>query len=370
MSKINVPGVDLKANYQSIKSEIDEAVERVITSCAFILGPDVAEFEKEFAEYIGGKHCVGCSNGTDALFLAMDALGIGEGHEVLVQANTYCATVFSISRTGATPVLVDIDPNTLMVDLKKLEAKITPKTKAILPVHLFGLCPNMDKLMEIAKKHKLFVIEDASQAHGCRWNGKTVGTFGDIAGFSLYPGKNLGAYGDAGVIATDSEEHQEKLKMLRHMGQKKKYHHDIKGYNHRLDTLQAAILRVRLRHLEKWNEKRRQVAIKYTEGLKGVGDLVTPTYEEGCTPVWHLYVVQTSKRDELLKHLNDNGVGAQIHYPIPIHEMASYPELAGQADELKVSSEKAKKILSIPIYPDITDEQVQYVIDTVKSFFK
>eukprot|EP00300_Choanocystis_sp_HF-7_P012873 c18070_g1_i1.p1 GENE.c18070_g1_i1~~c18070_g1_i1.p1 ORF type:complete len:374 (-),score=80.84 c18070_g1_i1:69-1190(-) len=367
-TKRNIPLVDLKANYQEIKAEVDAAIHAVLDSAYYIGGPEIAKFEAEFASYIGVTSCVGVANGTDAIFLALEAIGVGAGDEVITQANTYTATVFSISRTGATPVIVDVDPATMMIDLAAVEAAITPRTKAILPVHLYGMCCDMSALMALAESRGLRVLEDASQAHGCTWRGAKVGTFGDISAWSFYPGKNLGGYGDAGGITTKSAEVARQLKMARNMGQEKKYYHEFIGYNHRLDTLQAAVLSVRLRHLDEWNTRRVGIVAQYMTQLAGVGDLVLPGVPEGCGPVWHLFVVRTGSQMPLHDFLASTGVGVGIHYPIPIHETGAYKATLGTGS-FPVATRAAKEMVSLPVHPNMSQEDVDYVIAKVKEFF-
>ncbi|KNC53700.1 glutamine-scyllo-inositol transaminase [Thecamonas trahens ATCC 50062] len=351
---------------------VDEAIHAVLDSAYYIGGPQVAQFETEFSEYITGEdgHCAGCSNGTDAILLALEALGVGEGDEVITQANTYCATVFSITRTGAKAVLVDVDAETMMMDASQIESKITANTKVIMPVHLYGHSADMDAVMDIAKRHNLLVVEDASQAHGCTWRGQKVGSFGDAAAFSMYPGKNLGGYGDAGAIIAKDTAIIEKIKILRNMGQKVKYHHECVGYNHRLDTLQAAVLSVRLRHLDAWNSRRKELAARYIAGLNAVEGLTLPTWDPATVdPVWHLFVLRVGsaeKRDSVLKALQGAGIGVGVHYPISVNKTGAY------ADEFKDSSypiteAAAVGMISIPIHPDLTDDDQDYIIEQVKA---
>eukprot|EP00003_Mantamonas_plastica_P022927 TRINITY_DN3997_c0_g2_i2.p1 TRINITY_DN3997_c0_g2~~TRINITY_DN3997_c0_g2_i2.p1 ORF type:complete len:340 (+),score=130.30 TRINITY_DN3997_c0_g2_i2:434-1453(+) len=311
--KQNIPLVDLKANYQVIKDEVDAAIHKVIDQCSFIQGPAMKTFEANFAEWIGTEACVGVGNGTDAIELACFIAGIGEGDEIITQANTFVATCLGASNVDADIVLVDCTEDTMMIDVTQIEAKITDKTKAIIPVHLYGHPADMDAIMDLAKKHNLLVIEDCAQAHGAEYKGKRVGTFGDLSTFSFYPGKNLGAYGDGGAVCTNNNEYAEALRLWRNWGSKIKYHHDSKGGNSRLDSIQAAVLDVKLQYMNDWNESRRVSAADYTAKLEGVGDLVMPVVADDCLPVWHLYVVRTDHRDELKDFLNENGVGAGIH---------------------------------------------------------
>lgn len=351
---------------------MDEAIHAVLDSAYYIGGPQIKTFEGEFASYVGVEDCVGVSNGTDAIFLALEALGVREGDEVITQANTYTATVFSISRTGATPVLVDVDPDTMMMDLGAVEGAITARTKCILPVHLYGMCCDMDALLALAERHRLIVMEDASQAHGCLWRGRKVGSFGAMSAWSFYPGKNLGAYGDAGGICLRSADGDagRHLRKMRNMGQEKKYYHECIGYNHRLDTLQAAVLSVRLRHLDEWNARRVAIAARYTAELAGVGDLRLPTVQPGCSPVWHLYVVRTGSQMALHDALAARGIGVGIHYPIAIHDTAAYKPTLGQTPgAFPVATAASHAMVSIPIHPNMSDDDVSFVVDAIKAFF-
>jgi len=366
----NIPLVDLKANRAAIQEEVHEAIDAVWESCYFIGGPEVAKFEKEFAAYVGAKDCIGLNSGTDALILAFKALGIGPGDEVITQGNTFVATCLGVSNNGANLVLCDINPDTKTIDVDQIESKITPKTKAIAPVHLYGHPADMDRIMEIAKKHNLHVVEDCAQAQGAKYKGKRVGSFGDASTWSFYPGKNLGAWGDGGAVTTNNDKVSEYIRGWRSWGSKVKYHHDVKGGNSRLDTVQAAVLSVKLRHLDDCNANRRRIAARYSELLKGVGDLKLPTVSPDVEPVFHCYVTETSKRDSLMKYLNSKKVGASIHYPIPIHELGAYSELKDQATHLKIVSEQAPRLLSLPIFPELTEAQIQVVVGHIKDFFQ
>lgn len=365
-----IPLVDLKAQFLTIEEEINDAITDVLSKCNFILGDAVTEFETRFAEFCDSKYCVGVASGTDALHLALRVLGIGEGDEVITATNTFVATVLSISYVGARPVLVDIDPETYNMDLDKVEEKITSKTKAIIPVHLYGRPVNMQRLMDISKKYNLDIVEDACHAHGAIYNGKKVGSFGIMGCFSFYPGKNLGAYGDGGAIVTSDEKIYEKLKMFRNYGSQKKYYHDFIGYNSRLDTIQAAVLGVKLRNLREWNTKRLRNAKLYNQKLSGVGDLVLPNIHNVESHVFHLYVVLTKKRDELLKYLNGNGIQAGIHYPIPIYSLEAYSYLGLTGKDYPVTEQFSKEILSLPMYPELTEDQIDMVKDIIKRFYK
>jgi dTDP-4-amino-4,6-dideoxygalactose transaminase len=351
-----IPLVDLKANYQSIKSEVDAAIQRVVDSAAFILGDEVAEFEREFAAYCEANHCVAVASGTDALYLALRALDIGPGDEVITVGFSFIATALAISRTGATPVFIDIDPHTYTMDADQITAAITPRTKAVLPVHLYGQPANMGPIVKLARAHGLAVVEDACQAHGATYRGRRVGSLGDAAAFSFYPGKNLGGYGDGGAVTTSRPDLFEKLQLLRNYGQRVKYQHLVKGENSRLDTLQAAVLRVKLRHLDDWNENRRKLAAVYDEAVSLVG-LPAPLRATGCEHVFHLYVSRVANRDDVVRALNQVGVGAGVHYPQAIHQTPAFREFWSQA--LPVSQRAAAEVFSLPIYPELSDSAIR-----------
>ncbi|PIQ96137.1 MAG: erythromycin biosynthesis sensory transduction protein eryC1 [Nitrospinae bacterium CG11_big_fil_rev_8_21_14_0_20_56_8] len=364
-----IPFVDLKTQYQNLKEQVRLQVEAVFESTSFILGPQVTEFENHFATYCRAKYCIGVASGTDALHLALRALDIGEGDEVITAANTFIATALGISYTGATPVFVDADEKTFNLDLQKIEEKITPRTRAIIPVHLYGRAVDMDTLMKIAQDHNLKVVEDACQSHGANWNGKRTGTFGNLGCFSFYPGKNLGAYGDGGAVVTSEDSLYERLIRLRNYGSPKKYVHDILGFNSRLDTVQAAILNIKLPLLDGWNESRRKVAHSYNAHLHGVGDLILPQIPERENHVFHLYVVRTQQRDALLKHLNDEGIQSGIHYPHPIYAQGVYSHLKIPGTDNPFTDRSCKEILSLPMFPEMTGHQIDRVIQTIKHFF-
>lgn len=352
--------IDFRAEYLSIKKEVDSAIQRVLNSGWLILGKEVEGFEKEFARYCDVKRGVGVGSGTEALHLTLLACGIEEGDEVITVPNTAVPTVAAIDFARAKPVFVDIDPETYGMDVSQLESKITKKTKAIIPVHLFGHPVNMDPLLKIAKKHNLKVIEDACQAHGALYKGKKVGSFGDAACFSFYPTKNLGAYGDGGMVVTNDSEIAEKVKLLRNYGQKKRYEHFLRGFNSRLDELQAAILRVKLKHLDEWIERRRSLANKYNELLKK-GDVKTPVEKEYARACYHLYVIRSEKRDELQRHLQGQGVLTNIHYPIPIYLQEAYRYLGIRKGACPVAEKYARQILSLPLYPQLSVKAVEKV---------
>jgi dTDP-4-amino-4,6-dideoxygalactose transaminase len=366
---MNIPLVDLKAQYDTIKNEIDRAIEQVIAQTAFIGGPFVKEFEDAFAAHCGVKHCIGVANGTDALFIAMRALGIGAGDEVITAANSFIATSEAIAMAGAKVVFVDIDPRTYTIDAARIEEKITPRTKAFIPVHLYGQPADMDRIRSIAAAHKLAVIGDAAQAHGARYKGQPIAALAEISCFSFYPGKNLGAYGDAGALVTDDDQLAAKARMFANHGRTRKYDHDFEGVNSRLDGLQAAILRVKVRHLDQWTEARRRVASLYNEALRGTS-VVLPEEAPGRTGVYHLYVVRVpnGKRDQLLEHLKQHGIGAGIHYPIALPFLNAYKHLGHGPQDFPESRQASEQILSLPIFPEMTEEHVRYIAAVVASF--
>ncbi|QUW00851.1 DegT/DnrJ/EryC1/StrS family aminotransferase [Chloracidobacterium sp. MS 40/45] len=365
---MQIPFVDLQAQYQSLKDELDTAVLAVMRQCNFILGKEVSDFEHAFADYVGARHCVGVASGLDALKLALEAFGIGPGDEVIVPAHTFIASALAVSAVGARPVLVEVDEASFNLDPARIEAAITPRTKAIMPVHLYGQPADMDPILAVARQYNLRVIEDASQAHGARYRGQRVGTFGDAGCFSFYPGKNLGAYGDAGGLVTNDAELAGKVRFLRNYGQEVKYRHVVKGYNLRLDTLQAAVLGVKLRHLDTWNARRAAHAADYTHALEGVGDLQLPRVVTG-DHVFHLYVIRTQRRDALQAHLNQRGIATVIHYPVPMHMQAAYADLGYGRGAFPITERLSDEILSLPMYAELTAEQQDYVIKAVKEFF-
>lgn len=364
---VKVPFVDLKAQYQAIRPEVQTAVNQVMERCDFVLGEAVTTFERNFAAYCGTSYAIGVDSGYSALEILIRAHDIGPGDEVIIPANTFIATILAVTNMGATPVLVDMHPHTYNIDIDKLQDAITPATKAIMPVHLYGQPADMDPIMALAETHNLVVLEDASQAHGARYKGRRVGALGHAAGFSLYPGKNLGAYGDAGIITTNDAATAERCRMLRNLGMKVKYHHDIKGFNNRLDTMQAAVLSVKLPYLDRWNELRRKTAVLYTQKLQHL-PIVTPTIPDWAEPVFHLYVIQAENRDKLQAHLQQAGIASGIHYPIPIHLQPAYSELNHGAGDFPATEAYAQKILSLPMYPELTEECVNYVVQTISEF--
>lgn len=364
---MNIPFVDLQSQYQTLKSEVDPAVLAVMQRGDFILGGAVTEFEREFAAYCGVAHCVGVDSGYSALELIIRAYDIGLGDEVITAANTFIATTLAISNAGATPVLVDCDPQTYNIDATQIEAAITARTRAIMPVHLYGQTADMDAIRAIARKHDLLVFEDAAQASGARYKGRMAGSLGDAAAFSFYPGKNLGAYGDGGAVTTNDAAIAEKIRLLRNIGQKVKYYHEVKGFNNRLDTIQAAVLRVKLPHLNDWNASRRRAAAKYAELLADLS-LVTPATADYAEHIFHLYVIRMADRDALMEELKGKGIASGLHYPIPIHLQPAYAELGYRRGDFPVTEAYAEEIVSLPIFPELDDEKVAYVAEAVRAF--
>lgn len=365
---MKVQFVDLKAQYQPLREEMHAALEEVMANASFVLGDAVTQFEREFADYCGTAHCVGVASGADALHLALRALGVGPGDEVITAANTFIATVNAIALAGATPVLVDTEAPHYTLDPALVEAAITPRTKAVMPVHLYGHTADMDRLLETAKRHNLLVVEDAAQAHGALYRGRRAGSMGVCGCFSFYPGKNLGSYGEGGAVTTDDAGLAESLRMYRNCGQSEKYVHPVVGFNSRLHSMQAAVLRVKLRHLDGWNEKRRQFAAMYGELLAGIPDLALPETAEGVVPVWHLYVVRHPKRDALMAHLNGRGVYCGIHYPVPIHQQAPYRNERTVPEGAPLTTAWAPQLLSLPMHPDLDEAQVAHVAAAVREF--
>ena len=364
---MNVPFVDLKAQYTEIADEVNVAIAGVLQRTDFILGQSVADFEEEFAAYCQARYCIGVDNGYSALELIVRAYDIGPGDEVIAPANTFVATTLAASICGAKIVLVDCDPKTYTLDPEKLEAAITPRTRAILPVHLYGHPADMDPINAIAQKYNLKVIEDAAQGHGGYYKGRRVGSLGNAAGFSFYPGKNLGAYGDGGAITTNDPELAKQLRLLRNLGQRVKYEHVVKGYNRRLDTLQAAVLRVKLPHLDKWNAERRRAAATY-ERVLGNLPMITPRVAPWAEAVFHLYVIRVRNRDGLMKHLQKDGIASGLHYPTPIHQQEAYQELGYKQGDFPITESLADEILSLPIYAELTDAQISYIGESISEF--
>jgi dTDP-4-amino-4,6-dideoxygalactose transaminase len=365
---MRIPFVDLKAQYARIKEPVNQAIQDVLQTTQFVGGERLAVFEQNFARFVGATHGVGASSGTSAIHLALLALGIGDGDEVITPCNTFIATTEAISHAGATQVFVDVLDDSLLIDPGLIEAAITPRTKAIMPVHLFGQSADMKAIRDIAARHSLRVIADAAQAHGAELGGSRKAIQGDLACFSFYPGKNLGAYGDAGIVVTDDAELAESMQAFANHGQRRKNIHDVEGYNYRLDTLQAAILDVKLVHLDKWTEQRRSRAKRYDEAF--ASGPVRPVHEAaGRRHVYHLYVVRGERRDELQKALAAEGVATGIHYPIPLHLQPAYERLGLKRGTFPVAERAADEILSLPMYPELTDEMVDDVARAVKKFF-
>lgn len=363
---MNIPFLDLKAQYKSIKPGIDSAIKRVVNNQNFVLGKELEAFEKEFAKYLGVKYVIGVNSGTDALILSLLSLNIGKDDEVITPANSFIATANAIVWAGAKPVLVDCDNDTYQIDVNQVEKAINKKTKAILPVHLYGAPAEIDKLVKIAKKHKLFIIEDAAQAHGATLNNKKVGTFGDVSAFSFYPGKNLGGYGDGGAIATNNKKLYEKILLLRNHGQSKKYFHESFGINSRLDEIQASVLRVKLKYLDKWNKERNRVADIYNKSLI---NYKTQQIAKGGKSCYHLFLIESDNREKLQKYLQKKGINTLIHYPIPIHLQNSYKYLGYKRGDFPISEKIADRILSIPSYAELGLARQNYVINRLKKFF-
>jgi dTDP-4-amino-4,6-dideoxygalactose transaminase len=376
-----IPFVDLQAQYRAIKREVDEAIGRVVESAVFVLGREVEAFEEAFAAYLGAKFCVGVNSGTAAIQLAVTACGVGAGDEVLVPANTFFATAEAVSTAGATPVFVDADPVSYNIDPDKIEAAITPRTRAIIPVHLYGQAADLDRIFEIAARHNLAVIEDAAQAHGSLYKGRRVGALGRAGCFSFYPGKNLGAYGEGGAVVTDDPEVARRVRLLRDHGSERKYRHDIVGYNFRLEAIQGAVLNVKLKYLDGWNDLRRAHAARYRELLSGLssngggdaeatmgGALTLPQELPYARHIYHLYVVQTEARDGLQKHLTAASIQTGIHYPVPVHLQPAYASLGHRAGDFPVTESQAARILSLPMFPELTGAQIERVAEAVRAF--
>jgi dTDP-4-amino-4,6-dideoxygalactose transaminase len=366
MADTKVPYLDLKTQYQNIRPEIDEAIARVLDNCQFVLGSEVAAFEKEFATHCGAAECIALNSGTSALHLALLAAGVGPRDEVITVAFTFVASVAAVVYAGARPVVVDIDPHSFTIDPAAIEAVITPRTKAILPVHLYGQPADMDPIMEVARRHGLFVIEDAAQAHGAKYKGRSVGSIGDIGCFSFYPSKNLGAYGEGGAVTTNSAEYARTIRMLRDWGQDRKYHHLLRGFNYRMEGLQGAILRVKLGHLDQWTELRRAAASKYNRLLADCG-VELPREMPWARHVYHVYSLRTKDRDALQAALETEGIQTAVHYPLPVHLQPAYADLGYSRGAFPQSERAAEEVLSLPLYPEITDTQIQKVAQALTN---
>ena len=367
MSSQKVPFLDLKAHHDPIRQEVMAAMNEVIDANAFAGGPFVARFEEAYARYCDTKFCVGVANGTDSLWFALLALGVGRGHEVITVPMTFMATAEAITYAGAKPVFVDIEPRTFTMDVSRLEAAITPRTKAIMPVHLFGQCADMDPILELARKHNLLVIEDAAQAQGTLYKGRKAGSMGHAGSFSFYPGKNLGAWGEAGAVTTNDPALRDALQMFREHGQKKKYFHDVVGWNGRMDGLQGAVLGVKLKHLDQANNGRRRAAARYQQLLAGLPGVALPVEAEYSRHNFHVYAVRVAQRDRILKQMGERGIGVGIHYPVPVHLQNAYANLGYKRGDFPVSEACADSFLSLPMYPELTDQQIETVVTEFKA---
>ena len=365
---MRIPYLRLDIMHNELKKELTDKFELVLERNNYIMGEELEQFEKEFAEFCGVKHAIGCGNGLDALVIALRALEIGTGDEVIVPSNTYIATALAVSHVGATPVFVEPDIRTFNIDPALIEEKITPKTKAIMPVHLYGRPADMDAINKIAKQHGLKVVEDCAQAHGAKYKGQLIGTFGDVSGFSFYPGKNLGALGDAGAVVTDNDEIAKSVKMLRNYGSQYKYVHEVVGYNTRLDELQAAFLTVKLHHLNMWNKERDRIADKYIANIKNDKIILPLPSDNAYQNVWHIFAVMTENRDALEKYLADKGIGTIKHYPTPMHLQGAYKNLGLKNGDLPIAEKISKCELSIPLYYGMKEREIDYVIDTLNKY--
>jgi dTDP-4-amino-4,6-dideoxygalactose transaminase len=363
-----IPYLDLPAQIRSVRKELDAAIARALDNCSFCLGPDVAQFEKDFAQFCGAQHALGFNSGTSALHVAMRLLDVGPGDEVITTPYTFIATSWAISYCGAKPVYVDIEDSTFNLNPKLIERAITPRTKAVMPVHLYGHPFDADAILAVCRKHKLPLVEDAAQAVGAKYKGKTVGTLGDISCFSFYPAKNLGACGEGGALVTNNAAFATRAKSLREHGSTQRYHHDEVGYNYRMEGFQGAVLGVKLKHLTQWNSERRCVAKRYAELLADT-PLQLPREADYAESAWHLYTVRHSRRDDLKAHLDTNGIGNAVHYPIPLHLQTVYASLGHKPADFPVAEKAARECLSLPIFPELTDAQIQRVAKVIKDFF-
>ncbi len=363
---MKIPFSDLKIQYESLKPEIDEAMHSVIEQTAFVRGPFVSQFEKQYAASYGVKHCISVGNGTDALYISLKALGIGPGDEVITTACSWIATSEVITQTGARVVFVDIDPDYYTIDAARIEEKITARTKAIVPVHLYGQPADMDAIVTLCRKHDLYLVEDCAQAHFAQYKGQKVGSFGQFGTFSFYPGKNLGAYGDAGAIITDDDELADRARMFANHGSRVKHEHEIEGINSRMDGIQAAVLSVKLAHLSRWNERRYENALIYDDLLKDVDGIVTPRRRPDATHIFHLYVVRTQARDHVQQYLKDKGISTGIHYPKPLPFLKAYEYLDAEPGGYPVAYEYQDQILSLPMFPELKPEQIRYVVQAIQ----
>jgi dTDP-4-amino-4,6-dideoxygalactose transaminase len=368
MSK--VPFLDLNKPYHEIQVELDAAYQRVMKSGWYILGEEVDSFEAQYSPYCGSKHCIGVANGLDALHLILRAYEIGEGDEVIVPSNTYIATWLAVSYTGARPIPVEPNPATYNIDPERIELAITARTRAILLVHLYGQTAEMAPILAVAQKHNLKVIEDAAQAHGATYDGRRAGSLGDAAGWSFYPGKNLGAFGDAGAVTTNDDHLADRIRVLRNYGSKVKYYNEVIGYNSRLDPLQAAFLQVKLKYLNEWNLRRKNIVQEYFKSLSNLPDLTLPRVPDLVDPAWHLFVIRHSKRDDLQRHLNESGIGTLIHYPIPPHLSDAYRDLGYKIGDFPIAEKSAQTVLSIPMGPHMTSEDASQVITAIRTYYE
>ena len=365
---MNIPAFDLKRQYKNLSSELLPILEEVMAKGQFILGENVELLEKELADYCGTKYAVGVASGTDALLLSLEALGIGEGDEIITTPFTFFATSEVISLLKAKPVFVDIDSKTFNIDPDKIEDAITTKTKAVIPVHLFGQMAEMDDIEYLAEKYDLYIIEDACQAIGAEYKGRRAGSIGDTGCFSFFPTKNLGAFGDGGLITTNDEKLYEKIKLLRVHGSRKKYYHELIGHNSRLDEIQAAILRVKLKYLDNWIERRIEIAKIYSEGLKDL-DVIVPEVKPYLRHVYHQYVIRTKHRDELQEYLSNKGIGTAIYYPLPLHLQECYKDLGYREGDLPEAEKASKEVIALPMWPELTNEEVNYIVESIREFF-
>ena len=363
-----VPYLDLPAQIRSIRPELDAAIARALDNCTFCLGPDVAQFEAEFARFCGVKHCVGFNNGTSALHVAMRLLNLGPGDEVITTPLTFVATSWAISYVGARPVFVDIDDASFNLEPELVERAITPRTRALLPVHLYGNPADLEPLLEICRRHNLALVEDAAQAHGAKYRGRPVGSFGQMSSFSFYPGKNLGACGESGALVTNNDAYAARARALRDHGSTQRYYHDEIGYNYRMEGIQGAVLSVKLRHLQAWTGERQRVARRYSELLAGT-PLQLPRQADDAESAWHLYVVRHARRDELKRHLEANQIGCGMHYPLPLHLQKAFAHLGYKPGDFPVAEKAARECLSLPIYPELTADQIQRVAAVIRDFF-
>lgn len=365
---MNVPFLDLKVQYKQIEQDVLPMMTKTMANGAFVGGPQVADFETEFAKFCDSKYCVGLNSGTDALRFALMATGVGSGNEVITVPNTFIATTEAISQVGATPVFVDIYPDTCNMDVSRIEGKITEKTKAIIPVHLYGQPADIEPILEIAQRHGIHVIEDACQAHGALYKGRKAGSLGAVGCFSFYPGKNLGAYGEGGAIVTQNENIANKIRMIRDHGQEKKYFHQMEGYNGRLDAIQAGVLRIKLKRLDNWNQSRRENAAHYNEVLSEIAGVTIPVEADFARSVYHLYVILVDKREKLQDFLNSKDIATGLHYPLPLHLQQAYAHLGYKEGDFPVTEEVAGRLLSLPMFPELTRDQIEVVASSIKEF--